>query len=581
MSGYTKSTLIDLQQALATGRSAELTGVTYDLASYDGLNMPTRASVVRSLLEVGYEVVAWVDPSSNIAGINDEHDRAMRALPGFDNNGEWAANLLAITAQSERPVAVVVDSAAAMLESDQDGELASRLLKGSRDATVVGDLKNGVVLLSPNGSALPPMLEGAACFQRIPWRAPNQAERMTALSHFGPKFYGADKLSRTELSAALEKLAFCTDGDSLNELHQLQEISLREKIAVTDPTHLRMMREGRRKSVDWELRKRRLRGRIDELLGEHIVGQPHAVAAFAESLEGCFDRSPTEDPESAGGRPRAIAFFTGPSGTGKTEMARALARLFFGTDQALVRIDCGNLGQAHSEAVISGAAPGYIGYDDMGPLARLLDCPSSVVLVDEIDKASDAIFNTLLRPLDDGVLVRNDGHQIPLDETVFIFTSNYGQSELLAEIRSGSITTPEEVIAAGARLATDGVAGGGDTGAAFLSRLGGQPIGFDIFRRSSLPEFLKKLERRVAIAASRKSAAPEIVLDIDGYVKFLDESLPDDGHWDGRAPARLAQPSIDRHFADIIDRGIEGTVVISPTGWWERDPDTRQLLSGV
>lgn len=581
MSGYTKSTLIDLRQALATGRSAEITGVTYDYACYDGLVMPARAGIIRSLLEVGYEIVAWVDPSSNIAGINGEHDEAMRAIPGFDANGEWAANLLALTAQGERPVAVVVDGAAAILESDQDGELSSRLLRGARDAAVVGGLKNGVVLLSPSGSALPPMLAGAAAYQRIAWRAPNQAERMTALSHFGPQFYGVDKLSRSELSAALEKLAFCTDGDSLSELRQLQEISLREQVSVTDPTHLRTLREGRRKSVDWELRKRRFRGRIEELIAAHIVGQPHAVAAFAESLEGCFDRSPTEDPESTGGRPRAILFFTGPSGTGKTEMARALARIFFGTDQALVRIDCGNLGQAHSEAVISGAAPGYVGYDDLGPLARLLDCPASVVLVDEADKASDTILNTLLRPLDDGVLVRNDGHQIPLDETVFIFTSNYGQSELLEEIRTGSISTPEEVIAAGRVLATQGVGGGGDTGAAFLSRLGGQPIGFDIFRRSSLPEFMKKLERRIAIAASRTSAAPHVVLDIDGYVQFLDDRLPEDGHWDGRAPARLAQPSIDRHFADIVDRGIEGTVVISPTGWWERDPDTRQLSSGL
>jgi ATP-dependent Clp protease ATP-binding subunit ClpC len=139
----------------------------------------------------------------------------------------------------------------------------------------------------------------------------------------------------------------------------------------------------------------------------------------------------------------------GPTGVGKTELARVLAREFFGSEDALVKIDMSEFGERHTVARLIGAPAGYVGYDDPGQLTdRIRRQPYSVVLFDEIEKAHPDVFNMLLQILEDGVLSDSKGRKIDFTNTIVIMTSNVGAEKLQKEasfgfgaIKSSDLTT--------------------------------------------------------------------------------------------------------------------------------------------
>jgi ATP-dependent Clp protease ATP-binding subunit ClpB len=176
--------------------------------------------------------------------------------------------------------------------------------------------------------------------------------------------------------------------------------------------------------------------RIEERLHERVVGQDEAVVAVANAVR--RGRAGLSDPN----RPIGSFMFLGPTGVGKTELARALAGYLFDDEHAMVRLDMSEYMEKHTVARLIGAPPGYIGYDEGGQLTEAVRRrPYSVILLDEIEKAHPDVFNVLLQVLDDGRLTDGQGRTIDFRNTVVIMTSNLG-SQLIAEMGSG----PQEVL---------------------------------------------------------------------------------------------------------------------------------------
>src|SRR5699024_2706265 len=171
--------------------------------------------------------------------------------------------------------------------------------------------------------------------------------------------------------------------------------------------------------------------RLEEELHEQVVGQEDAVTAVARSVR----RSRTGMSDES--RPVGSFLFLGPTGVGKTELARALASSLFGDEDAMVRFDMSEFGERHTASRLVGAPPGYVGYDEAGQLTeRVRRRPYSVVLLDEVEKAHPDIFNLLLQVLDDGRLTDGQGRTVDFRNTVIIMTSNLGSEFLTSSIGS-------------------------------------------------------------------------------------------------------------------------------------------------
>ena len=228
--------------------------------------------------------------------------------------------------------------------------------------------------------------------------------------------------------------------------------------------------------------------KLESELHERVVGQDAAVSAIAKAVR--RSRTGMGDPR----RPVGSFLFLGPTGVGKTELAKALASSLFGDEGAMHRFDMSEFGERHTVSRLVGAPPGYVGYDEAGQLTeRVRRQPYSVILLDEIEKAHPDVFNLLLQVLDDGRLTDGQGRTVDFRNTVVIMTSNIG-SEFLAS-RSGAMgfIAPSD----------DGAGFGSDR--ALRDRVMGR------LREAMRPEFLNRIDEVVLFRKLEQSQITAIV----------------------------------------------------------------------
>ena len=187
---------------------------------------------------------------------------------------------------------------------------------------------------------------------------------------------------------------------------------------------------------------------MEERLHQRVIGQDEAIVAVSNAIRRA--RAGLQDPN----RPLGSFLFLGPTGVGKTELARALAEFLFDDEQAMVRIDMSEYQEKHTVSRMIGAPPGYVGYDEAGQLTEpVRRKPYAVVLFDEVEKAHPEVLNVLLQLLDDGRLTDGKGRTVDFKNTVVIMTSNLGQGEaavmdaVRAHFRPEFINRIDEIIA--------------------------------------------------------------------------------------------------------------------------------------
>ncbi|MFD9631236.1 ATP-dependent chaperone ClpB [Streptomyces violascens] len=254
--------------------------------------------------------------------------------------------------------------------------------------------------------------------------------------------------------------------------------------------------------------------RIEGELGKRLIGQSEAVQAVSDAVR--RTRAGIADPD----RPTGSFLFLGPTGVGKTELAKALADFLFDDERAMVRIDMSEYSEKHSVARLVGAPPGYVGYEEGGQLTEAVRRrPYSVVLLDEVEKAHPEVFDILLQVLDDGRLTDGQGRTVDFRNTILILTSNLG-SQYLVEPSTSADVKKQQVL--------------------------------DVVRASFKPEFLNRLDDLVVFSALTKDELSHIAgLQIDRLAKRLaDRRLtldvtPEALEWladEGNDPAYGARP---------------------------------------
>jgi ATP-dependent Clp protease ATP-binding subunit ClpB len=258
-------------------------------------------------------------------------------------------------------------------------------------------------------------------------REVEEAERAYDLNRAAELRYGRLSELERKLEAEEKRLAEKQGEHSLlREVVTAEEIA--EIVSVWTGIPVSRLTEGEREKLL----------RLDEVLHRRVVGQDEAVQAVADAI--IRARSGVKDPR----RPTGSFIFLGPTGVGKTELAKALAESLFDSEDNIVRIDMSEYQERHTVSRLVGAPPGYVGYEEGGQLTEAVRRrPYAVVLFDEIEKAHPDVFNTLLQVLDDGRLTDAQGRTVDFRNTVIIMTSNIGSQYLLDGVTADGQLKPE------------------------------------------------------------------------------------------------------------------------------------------
>jgi ATP-dependent Clp protease ATP-binding subunit ClpB len=288
--------------------------------------------------------------------------------------------------------------------------------------------------------------------------------------------------------------------------------------------------------------------RLEDELHLRVVGQDDAVEAVAAAIR--RSRAGLSEP----GRPIGSFLFLGPTGVGKTELARALAAFLFDDERAMVRIDMSEYGEKHTVARLVGAPPGYVGYDEGGQLTEAVRRrPYSVVLLDEVEKAHPDVFNVLLQVLDDGRLTDGHGRTVDFSNTILIMTSNLG-SMLQTEVLESEDVIRERVMAVVRETFKP----------EFLNRLDE----ILVFHRLSRDDLARIVDLQVALLG-RRLADRRLTLELTGAARAW---LADRGHdlvYGARPLRRLVAKAIGDELARRLLAGEVGegdTVVVDAAG---------------
>lgn len=357
------------------------------------------------------------------------------------------------------PCAFIVDLASRFTSSPDrmprdERLLLTRMLKASLASREVirenGRWNNLLILICEKLNDLPAFLYlNNPRARSIHIEPPDREERGRFIQRYYRYFHGAVPETAAPQGVVGDFVDF-SEGLSNYEMRSLLSLSVREKIPVveakTGVSNVRRLAEMYKYGVttsEWDQMDSERLKNAEAFVRERIKGQEAAVARVLDIVKRAKIGLAAGDANKTN-RPRGVLFFAGPTGVGKTEMAKAMAELLFGREERLLRFDMSEYAVAQADQRLLGAPPGYVGYEEGGQLTNAVKKnPFSILLFDEIEKAHASIFDKFLQILDDGRLTDSKGDTVYFSECIIIFTSNLGTVARTEEAGPRVLVTPE------------------------------------------------------------------------------------------------------------------------------------------
>lgn len=430
-----------------------MTGNVRDLQAYavgeTVTTAPIETVIAATLAEAGYSDVVAYDLVTGFRvldrpdGTEADTDAVFQRL-GLtgDRRGApagldlFGATLERLAKSDGKPIALIADFASRLVVrndalSHVEHQVFTRALVLSQtiNARPVGPgrapLFNSVIWIADKEGDLPDWLViDNPRLRHIPVSPPDRGVRAALAPHLVRSIPGGREASAATARAAEERLVDGTEGLLLVDLNAIAQLARSEQVDISEiPDAIRRYKVGVTEDAWKKIDRDKIRSGA-EIVAQRVIGQQHAVTHMLDiAKRAAIGISGAK----RGGRPRGVAFLAGPTGVGKTELAKAVTELLFGDESAYIRFDMSEFSAEHADQRLIGAPPGYVGYDVGGELTNAIrEKPFSVVLFDEIEKAHPRILDKFLQVLDDGVLTSGRGDRVYFSEALIVFTSNLG-----------------------------------------------------------------------------------------------------------------------------------------------------------
>lgn len=519
--------------------------------------------------------------------------------------------LRSVMSQSQTAIAAIVDLGD-MLTSDADRYAAEErdalvlLKKGTLEAQVLreGDFtgyRNTTIILASDLKRVPVWFYANHPFvSLVQVTHPDKDERRQFALRFAQGFYGGDRLigNPAAVAATAEDFADLTDGFQTMDLEALRHTSWRESIPLSQREVFRLIdfyKFGLRDEPFEKLNPDKVRRAHDDL-SRAVIGQPRAIDAVTTMLTSAKVGITMGSHPGRNSKPKGVFFFVGPTGVGKTELAKSLSRLIFGDEDAFARFDMSEYKEEHAAEKLAGAPPGFVGYEEGGQLTnRVLTKPHSILLFDEIEKAHPKVLDKFLQILEDGRLTDGKGQTAYFNQTVIIFTSNIGASDL-TDPQTGHPIRPgimQAVQAGGAeqfpyaqvdqhfRTEVGWYFSSRIGRAELLNRLGDNIVVFDLLRPDFVTQIAEKFLAQLQASAADKLQVqlqfePSVLTAIAGRMREDDHLL-----FGGRRIKTLIESLVERplnrwifeHYPDLGQlHGTTLAIALTPDGQLQAQP---------
>ncbi|TBF82602.1 AAA family ATPase [Rhizobium leguminosarum] len=443
--------LRDLVRFLPLKSQFVLSGNVRDLQAYEIAQdtvaaLPLGLCLQRELQSCGYRDVISFSPTVGfgLPGVTNDAELAevmLRNGLGSENPKTMGLETLgqllgSFTAATGEPAALVVDFASRLVNRADALTIAEHTLftqaqivchaaKSRPAGPSRKPFYNSIIWIVERDSDLPDWLTvDNPRLRTIPVAVPDSLMRKSLSQTLLKSLPAAQQASEGQLAQWAETFVNLTEGLLLSDMNSIAQLGRNEGLKASEIADaVRRYKVGVTDDPWRKIDRSKIAG-AEEFIRARVKGQDHAAIHMLDIVK----RAVTGvGRSSTNGRPRGVAFLAGPTGVGKTELAKTITSLLFGDESAYIRFDMSEFSAEHADQRLIGAPPGYVGYDAGGELTNAIrEKPFSVVLFDEIEKAHPRILDKFLQVLDDGVLTSGRGDRVYFSEAIILFTSNLG-----------------------------------------------------------------------------------------------------------------------------------------------------------